>query len=300
MNTQWDETRLLALISDQIEEADQLEYKAANALQKTGHYPDEVGKDVSSFANAGGGTIIYGIKEFADPLRKHLPEKIDPIDRVNITREWLEHITSRIEPRIPELKIVPVTLSSDDQHVAYVVEIPKGMTAHQAPVGKYYRRYNFEVQWMKDHEIRDVMRRKHHPAVETEIRIWMNRPRAEAGLFWKVTNIGNVIAQHVMTSIVCPQVIRGFFLAGHADEKWNSVIDDDGVVSYRLIGSNKLGLPLFPKSELSRVFKFRLSGIPQWTTPVKHLEMIRFQTFADEMPFISGELNANEITEIKP
>ena len=299
MSTQWDEARLLALISDRIEEADQLEYKGASALQKTGSYPDEIGKDVSSFANAGGGTIIYGIREFADPLHKHLPEKIDPVDRVNITREWLEHTINRIEPRIPDLKIIPVTLSSDERHVAYVVEIPKGMTAHQAPGGKYYRRYIFEGQWMKDHEIRDVMRRKQHPAVETEIRIWMNLGRAEAGLFWKITNVGNVIARHVMTSIVCPTQIRGVYLGEHEDEKWKSVIGDDGVLTHRLIGSNKLGLPLFPKSELSRVFKFSLSNNVQWNIPVKHLKVIRFQTFADEMPFISGELNADEITEIK-
>src|SRR5437588_575425 len=98
MSSQWNELRLLALISNQIEESDQLEYKGAKSLQKKGERMDEIGKDVSSFANAGGGTIIYGVKEFDDASRKHLPERIDPIDRVEITREWLEHVINRIQP----------------------------------------------------------------------------------------------------------------------------------------------------------------------------------------------------------
>ena len=90
MGVQWDEARLQALISDQIEESDQLEYKGAMSLQKSGNYSNEICKDVSSFANAGGGTIIYGIKEFDESSRKHLPERLDPVDRVEFTREWLD------------------------------------------------------------------------------------------------------------------------------------------------------------------------------------------------------------------
>jgi hypothetical protein len=35
----------------------------------------------------GGGTIIYGIKEFDDIDKRHLPEKIDPINRTDISKE---------------------------------------------------------------------------------------------------------------------------------------------------------------------------------------------------------------------
>ena len=92
--------------------------------------------------------------------------------------------------------------------------------------------------------------------------------------------------------------IKGVFLTEEEGEKIDSVVEDDGLVYWLLKGSNKLGLPLFPKSELSRVFKFRVSNDVRWDKPVKQLESIRFRTFADEMPFVGGELMASDLTEV--
>jgi len=61
----WNEPALLTLISDQIEEADQFEYKGARSLKKADRERDEISKDVSSFANAGGGTIIIRCEQSA-------------------------------------------------------------------------------------------------------------------------------------------------------------------------------------------------------------------------------------------
>lgn len=80
----WNEPALLTLISDQIEEADQLEYKGARSLKKADRERDEIGKDVSSFANGGGGTTIYGINEFDDAPRRHLPEKFNRLTGQNL------------------------------------------------------------------------------------------------------------------------------------------------------------------------------------------------------------------------
>lgn len=182
--------------------------------------------------------------------------------------------------------------------MAYVVAIPKGETAHQAPSGRYYRRYNFEAQWMKDHEIRDVMSRKKYPEVATEIKMWIKSGRGNAGLFWRLTNTGNTIARHVMSSIQCPMQVKGCFLAEPDGETYNSECDDDTFVYWKLVGSNKLGLPLFPGAELSRVFKFNLSSNVRWDFEVKQLKTIRFRTFADEMPFIAGEIDPNETAEV--
>jgi hypothetical protein len=79
-----------------------------------------------------GGTIIYGIKEYDDPARKHLPERIDGIDRGQFSSEWLEHVINNIRPRIDGLVIDPVELNTGPNDVAYVVEIPQSITAHQA------------------------------------------------------------------------------------------------------------------------------------------------------------------------
>ncbi|MEO8884704.1 MAG: ATP-binding protein [Mucilaginibacter sp.] len=145
------------LIANGIEENPELEYKSAAALQRDDKKVMEITKDVSSLANSNGGILIYGIAE--DQTNKHLPGKIDTVDRKVITKEWLEQIlNAKIRPRIHGLKINVITIARDQ--VVYILEIPKGETAHQADDKKYYRRHNFTVEPLFDHEIRDIMGRQ--------------------------------------------------------------------------------------------------------------------------------------------
>jgi len=156
---------LLQLIANRIEENPELEYKAAGALQRDDKKVMEITKDVSSFANSNGGVLIYGIAE--DQNDKRFPSQIDPIDCKAITKEWLEQImNSKIRPRIQGLKIHIVALPEDERQVVYILEIPKGDTAHQADDKKYYRRHNFMVEPLYDHEIRDIMNRQKAPVIK--------------------------------------------------------------------------------------------------------------------------------------
>src|SRR5688572_25971720 len=115
----WDEEQLQSYVDNLVEEGQTLEYKAANALKRTDGAMNEITKDVSAMANSAGGVLIYGIKEYGDKEKKHLPEKIDPINRTEFTKEWLEHVVNNIEPRITELLIYPVALTSGPNDVAY-------------------------------------------------------------------------------------------------------------------------------------------------------------------------------------
>jgi hypothetical protein len=160
------------LILNQVEENIHLDYKAADALQKTDGKKKEISKDISAFANSDGGMVIYGVKEFNDPTKKYLPEKTDPIDRNIISKEWLEQvINSNVSPRIDGIKITPISIVNENDKVIYVVEIPKSNTAHQAGDQRYYKRFNFESVAMYDHEIRDVMNRKKFPKIELSFEI---------------------------------------------------------------------------------------------------------------------------------
>jgi hypothetical protein len=160
------------LILNQVEENLHLDYKAADALQKTDGKKKEISKDISAFANSDGGIIIYGVKEFADPLKKYLPEKINPLNRSNISKEWLEQvINSNISPRIDGVKITPISVENENDKVIYVVEIPKSNTAHQAGDQRYYKRFNFESVAMYDYEIRDIMNRNKFPKIELSFEI---------------------------------------------------------------------------------------------------------------------------------
>lgn len=165
-------TDLQNLISNQVEENLHLDYKAADALMKTDGKKKEISKDVSAFANSDGGIIIYGIKEFSDLAKRHLPEHIDPIDRINISKEWLEQvINSNISPRLDGLKILPISINTSSNEVVYVVEIPKSNTAHQAADLRYYKRNNFESVPMYDFEVRDIMNRNKSPKIELSFEI---------------------------------------------------------------------------------------------------------------------------------
>lgn len=156
------------LVTSQHEENVHLDYKACASVGKTDGKKDEISKDVSSFANSDGGIIIYGIKEYDEPAKKHLPERIDDgFDPADISREWLENvITSRIQPKINGLIIHPIALPTNK--VIYSVEIPKSTTAHQASDKRYYKRHNFKAEPMEDYEVRDTMNRSQLPVLEPQ------------------------------------------------------------------------------------------------------------------------------------
>lgn len=158
----WTEQRLLDLITDQAQETHELEFKACDALQKSDGKKAEVSKDVSAMANAGGGTIIYGLIE-----RNHVADSLDSgYDQNIISKEWLEQvINSNIHPRVEGLKIHAIPLSSNVGRVAYVVEVPQAVhrAPHQASDKRYHKRSNTTIQAMEDYEIRDVLRRTRSP-----------------------------------------------------------------------------------------------------------------------------------------
>jgi hypothetical protein len=172
----WNQHKLEDFIKNKVEENLNLDYKASGSLQKNDKKANEISKDVSAFANSDGGIIIYGIKENYE--KKHLPDSIDPINRNEISKEWLEQIIqSRIRPRIENVEIFPVTIDDSLDLVVYIVEIPQSDTAHQANDRKYYRRYNFSSEPMYDYEIRDIINRTKQPRIDLEF--WITKQTYE-------------------------------------------------------------------------------------------------------------------------
>lgn len=243
------------LILNQVEENIHLDYKAADALQKTDGKKKEISKDISAFANSDGGIVIYGVKEFTEPTKKYLPEKIDPIDRNLISKEWLEQvINSNVSPRIDGIKITPISILTEKDNVVYVVEIPKSNTAHQAGDQRYYKRFNFESVAMYDYEIRDVMNRKKFPKIELSLEIEQytyevksmfpamptfnfNQPQRQPEKVFKTTNtltvyghnVGGVYADYVNCYLEVP--------ASMLDDKEYDHINtfDKGGIAYKQI-----------------------------------------------------------------
>ncbi|RYX85171.1 ATP-binding protein [bacterium] len=204
----WNQEKLQYYIDNQIEEDINLDYKAAGSLQNTDGKKNEISKDVSAFANSNGGIIIYGMTEKNDAA-KYLPEAIDPLDRIQFSKETLEQIiNSRISPRIQGIIIHPITIGdAADNKVVYVVEIPQSNTAHQAADKKYYRRYNFQSIPMDDWEIKDIINRQ----TKTQAKVTFRRryPAGHETLWFRnnvsvpmkfdilATNIGQLVIKHI-------------------------------------------------------------------------------------------------------
>lgn len=156
---EWNEDDILSLIDEREKENLFLDYKACAALVRNDDKKkNEVSKDISSFANSAGGTIIYGVIE-----NGNVPISIDVgYNPTDITKEWLEQvINSRIQPRIDGVIINQVELNKTNPgNVIYVVYIPQSKRApHMASDKRYYKRFNFESVPMEEYEVRDVINR---------------------------------------------------------------------------------------------------------------------------------------------
>ena len=159
----WKEADVLSLITNGVKESLELDYKQCASLQRTDGKKKEISKDVSAFANAAGGTIVYGMIEDGQ-----LPIGIDiGYDPSDISKEWLDNvISSTISPRLEQVHINQVELyNTHPDKVIYVVEIPQAiaLAPHQAQDKLYYKRFNFKSEPMADYEIRDIMLRSQGP-----------------------------------------------------------------------------------------------------------------------------------------
>ncbi len=248
MEEKWTLAKIQQFITDEIEESNSLDYKAAGALAKSDGKRNEISKDVSAMANSNGGIIIYGIREFDDKEKKHLPEKIDPVKRSDFSKEWLEQvINSKIQPKIDAVKIYSVEVSATDNTVVYVVEIPKGTTAHQASSKRYYKRYNFESAAMEDYEIRDVMNRNTTPEIVLDFEIESITKQlntSESSYETKTDNtlkiiprnIGSIYANYVNYYIT----VNKYFLDSEEVKSLKASKDERGVKHVEFYGENTI------------------------------------------------------------
>jgi len=204
----WTKARLDQMITDHVEENLSLDYKRADALANTDGRKAEITKDVSAMANSAGGVLIYGIAEPDEKTRRHLPERLDPLRRADVSKEWLDQIIQTIQPRIEGVVIHPVPIDEATDTVCYVVVVPQSHTAHQARDHVYYKRHNFSLRPMEDYEVRDVMNRRTSPLLKAWL--FVNKPNHL--VLVKLCNIGRVLARDVMVEIELPYEMDGLII----------------------------------------------------------------------------------------
>ena len=277
MARNWTETRLQNFITSEIEESLTLEYKAAEALDRNETKKKEITKDVSAMANSAGGILIYGISEYADPERRHLPEKITPVDRRKYPREWVEQIIQAIRPRIDGIVIHSVSLSSGETDVAYVLEIPQSNTAHQASDHRYYKRFNFQAVPMEDYEIRDVIFREQTPNIALNFLIEIT-PESQS-LVIQARNSGSAFAQYVAVFLDAPVSILQ-----NTDNKLN-IKDGGRFYRHRLTNLNQE----YADEQFRANFPLLRSMTMDWKIPLKE----NFEEFAAQDSAVKWKIYAD-------
>lgn len=256
MGKTWDQSEIQRYIDNGIEESLELEYKGASALGKNDSSKREITKDVSAFANSAGGILIYGVAEFNDSNKKHMPEKIDPIDRRQFSKEWMQDVINNIRPRINGLVIHPIDISTSSEAVAYLVEIPQSNTAHQARDYRYYKRFNFQSVPMEDFEVRDVMNRGTTPDATVEfnyhkLRIENHSHTYRLGIL--ITNPGIKTINHIKLEFTFPGIFAGSIQ--HATSPFNGDLKGGDLRVRKELSGNYLitirsKTVLFPKDSL--------------------------------------------------
>lgn len=119
------------LVTDQVHEGRTLDYKRDIALSNDEHRR-ELARDVSSFANAAGGDLIFGVEEAKDEDGKNLgyPEKVVGVECPNFddTKQRIESIIrENIDPRIHGVAIRKI--DGFDRGPVIVVRIPRSWNA---------------------------------------------------------------------------------------------------------------------------------------------------------------------------
>ncbi|HZR19944.1 MAG TPA: ATP-binding protein [Verrucomicrobiae bacterium] len=284
--SEWTKERVEKLITDKIEENNHLDYKGAGALNRA--EPKkllDVTKDISAFANSDGGTVIYGVEEFREEGKKHLPEKIGAIDGKEYSREWLDQIIDQISPKIEGVQIFPVRVGPEDWHVVYVVEIPKSLTAHQARDFRYYKRYNFQSEPMQDYEVRDVMNRRRHPKLKFSMQL-DRTGNSSVRVIARIRNIGSVVPKQYGLLVFLPTIVSGIKLKHH-EEKIVQEVDGFKFWRFYMIGKE----PLFPGADVFCEDEFAQSLFGYIPTPAGTLLICTL--YADEMPPIERRIPAD-------
>lgn len=291
----WDEDYITSL---PVGEFDWLEYKSSEKFIDSG-WTIEMSKYVSAWGNYDGGYIVFGVNDpqLGTPLviDGGIAESFKPK-----LLNWLDDIIPHlVDPPIQKLATWLVHPKDQDSrikpgHVVVVVHIPQSEIApHQAGDHKYYQRLGRRLQPLRHRAIQDIASRRQFPKLRTTIVVHTKGGARFPFVFWKLENIGSVLALQWMVIVKFPTSINGKSVA---------FIDDDTTVGETPDGKSFLQLrihklinypPLFPQSDISRSFKIGPVGYSPELNP--SITNIRITTYADSMPPFEETIELSDV-----
>ena len=219
----WTEEKLRVLSSD---EHDFQEYKSSQYLvnvkkEVAGDFLVNLSKQVSAFANAGGGTIFLGIQDDGTP------DDGIPMDlKKGGTRSWLEDIIPNLViPTLESFNVFEIPASLEGSPIAkgnavYVIHIEHTPTPpYQAKDQRYYTRIAGKSKPMPHIHVADAFRRVRSPIMALarfspygSPEIDHNDPRGtRVFMAFRVhfLNTSRIMAKRVGAEVTLPRILVG-------------------------------------------------------------------------------------------
>ncbi|MGY2915787.1 AlbA family DNA-binding domain-containing protein [Bradyrhizobium sp. USDA 3262] len=245
------EAELIALHTGGVKESLHLEYKASDAVNKRDSQKKlEMARDVSAFANADGGQIVYGMTE-KDHEPNGLDDGVDPHEYPEI---WFEQVLQQyITPKLTNAKPRHVLLSNG--RVAVVIDIPAATGDPHQVDNRYYRRHNYNKLAMEHYEVRDMFRRSTYPDLYLEFyfddlkkkEMLKHIPDADhkpVGLSPVIKNRSNEPALYVVALVYVDARLKVLFDSSY-DRLGETDFDGVAVIPYRISFNPNKTMPVF-------------------------------------------------------
>jgi hypothetical protein len=151
----WNEQDLQELCDDRRREGPRLEYKQQVDIS-TGAGKDRIEHSIQALANAGGGHLVIGIKEYEVDGAKFAGELI-PIADGAFPDDLNNVLDGRGDPKVPfELHVIEAAAGG----TYVVIEVHGRRAPHMANNGRYYVRRNLLARQMTEAEVADSYRRR--------------------------------------------------------------------------------------------------------------------------------------------
>jgi len=200
-----------ALVESQGQEGPQLEFKRGKAFDET-NAEQELVKDLSAFANAGGGRVIYGVAEAKNRSGIAVASAWDPVTHPKKGAEWISQIV-RSNTSPPMNRFAVYEYPAPDGRSGRIVEVvvQQGDTAHQSVFQhKYFLRTARSAEPMLDSQIRDTMNRRKVPIITVTLSPYVADVSARrTGIVPVLKNEGLVSLDHWVLSIDVPAACLG-------------------------------------------------------------------------------------------